>query len=1030
MSALDDKKFLKALTEYRHRVIYIKIIKLQRNADTEEYEETSDMISGRATGGSINVDGSSALRRSCNISLVTEDTNINNYDWVLKTQFKLNIGLKNILAGNEEYENKGYAEEEIIWFPQGIYVLTSFNASLNTNSCTINLSGQDKMCLLNGEIGGILTAETDFGKYDQLDKDGNIVETKYLTLEAIIKNAVHTYAQEPFSNISVETPKKSGANLVEYRGDKPMYLLISKTLNENQDYEINNLTIYGDQPGKTANGLNTTIDSLTSYFIPAKLHKDAQTGNEFEGQYVQRIQYGEAAGYEQTELVYAGNLIAAVGESVVSILDKIKTMLGEYEYFYDIDGKFIFQKKKTSLKTLWNEEESEDKEESDDEEEYAYEFNDLSLFTSIANTPNLKNLKNDFTVWGKKKSISGAELPIHMRLAIDKKPTEYTNLDKQTFVAGEYDWRELIYQMARDYNFYKDNNIDIARTGYEPYYQDLLGYWRQLYNPEAKIKYTPTFYNDSGDLYTETWVSSFSGDKPFTDWYVLKKKEKDGKTIDCYIPWLDSLNLDQDQEINLRNLYTYDGEYKPLLTQNFLPAPYYVAVDSNNKKAIEQDENITSEEILKKLSYKAKDKSDHESIIQYIDLNAIEKFDSTIYLSKVVAEEGGIYKEVENTRIKGDEMNLSLEELWTSYKDPNKKIEFQYEEEGDWILKTPTIKFCAQKKDFKNDDNYAVYFVNSEGKRELYAKHLAVVGGSDGRKLDEFDLYTKAGDKYIHLVDLVRFDRMKVYVKKQVNIGGDNNIDQYLPLGEYASSQLSNKAGIYTLELNKENTAAAPRAQFDIYYKTNYKGELDTTITYYRPIKYYKKVEEYNSDHWHKNVHENPEGLLFWFDFLDPAEQEKPELKNLQKFSCKEIGNRNMAKNESMVTAIYYPSIPKVYYKKDFQLPESMKKLFAVSAQGQSAHNIINDWLYNHTYVTESITINSVPIYYLQPNTRIYISHMAKIDGEEEASGEETKIGGDYFVDKLTIPLSYNGTMTITATKAPTDLNISLDEIN
>jgi hypothetical protein len=36
-------------------------------------------------------------------------------------------------------------------------------------------------------------------------------------------------------------------------------------------------------------------------------------------------------------------LIANAGETVVSILDKIKNILGNYEYFYDINGNFVFQ---------------------------------------------------------------------------------------------------------------------------------------------------------------------------------------------------------------------------------------------------------------------------------------------------------------------------------------------------------------------------------------------------------------------------------------------------------------------------------------------------------------------------------------------------------------------------------------------------------------------------------------------------------------------------------------------------------------
>jgi hypothetical protein len=35
-------------------------------------------------------------------------------------------------------------------------------------------------------------------------------------------------------------------------------------------------------------------------------------------------------------------LVGNAGENVVTILDKIKNQLGDFEYFYDVDGKFVF----------------------------------------------------------------------------------------------------------------------------------------------------------------------------------------------------------------------------------------------------------------------------------------------------------------------------------------------------------------------------------------------------------------------------------------------------------------------------------------------------------------------------------------------------------------------------------------------------------------------------------------------------------------------------------------------------------------
>jgi hypothetical protein len=51
-----------------------------------------------------------------------------------------------------------------------------------------------------------------------------------------------------------------------------------------------------------------------------------------------KLEYGEAAGYSPTDLTYPGKLIANLGESVTSVLDKIKQMLVNFEYFYNEYG--------------------------------------------------------------------------------------------------------------------------------------------------------------------------------------------------------------------------------------------------------------------------------------------------------------------------------------------------------------------------------------------------------------------------------------------------------------------------------------------------------------------------------------------------------------------------------------------------------------------------------------------------------------------------------------------------------------------
>ena len=47
-------------------------------------------------------------------------------------------------------------------------------------------------------------------------------------------------------------------------------------------------------------------------------------------------------GYRVTDLTYTGELITNIGDTLTSVLDKLRDMLGEFEYFYDIEGHFVF----------------------------------------------------------------------------------------------------------------------------------------------------------------------------------------------------------------------------------------------------------------------------------------------------------------------------------------------------------------------------------------------------------------------------------------------------------------------------------------------------------------------------------------------------------------------------------------------------------------------------------------------------------------------------------------------------------------
>jgi hypothetical protein len=67
-------------------------------------------IEGYVTQGSINIDGASAVRRTCSLTIVAREDKFqfSDYYWGFNTKFKLEIGLENTINSNYP---------DIIWFP-------------------------------------------------------------------------------------------------------------------------------------------------------------------------------------------------------------------------------------------------------------------------------------------------------------------------------------------------------------------------------------------------------------------------------------------------------------------------------------------------------------------------------------------------------------------------------------------------------------------------------------------------------------------------------------------------------------------------------------------------------------------------------------------------------------------------------------------------------------------------------------------------------------------------------------------------
>ena len=435
---LVDNEFLKKLHEFTEREVYAKVIVLDLD------EQPIEKITGRVTQGSISVDGTSAVRRTCSLTLVAQDVNINEYYWGMNSKIQLYIGLKNFV--DDSYP-------EIIWFKQGLYLLTTFNTSQNVNGYTISIQGKDKMCLLNGDIGGTITElSVDFAKIDVEDTDENGVglgtfTQQDLELKDIITEAVHKYGKEPYHNIIVNDLDDVGLELYEYRGEDPMYFAINNDTGEVSQPVLdgNQVLNYYNEKGQPQ---QVILNNLSDNQFDTRLNLNFGTENkdklvvynEQKNAFsFYRVLTGETVGYRITSLTYVGDLIGQIGSAITgSVLDPIVKQLGDFEYFYNDDGQFIFQRKRTFVNVSWNNLIKDPEGDTYAQanaftNSYTYSFENSNLITAFNNTPNLNNVKNDFALWGVRKGLSGAEIPIHMRYAIDKKPISYTTYEGETY---------------------------------------------------------------------------------------------------------------------------------------------------------------------------------------------------------------------------------------------------------------------------------------------------------------------------------------------------------------------------------------------------------------------------------------------------------------------------------------------------------------------------------------------------------------------------------------------------------------------
>lgn len=386
---LKDVDFLNKIYGQHNRSVYINVTSL------DWAERPLQDVKGKVISASISMNGDSSVRRTANLSIkiLNADELYSNIDSLFSINKKVFIetGLSNNFC---HLGSRFYSNYPIVWFPIGVMIIQNCSVTHDISGTTISLSLGDKMCLLNGDAGGTIPASANFESIDTLGTDGDL-HTEWARINEIIPELVNHFGGEDLNHIIVNDIPDRIQQVMKWRGSNPLYLWT----NVNDVHQA----------------FYTTIDAT-----PAG-----------EGWSRTKIIYNYDAGYTLTDFTFPGELVAGAGDSVCTVLDKIKSTLGNYEYYYDVFGNFIFQEIKnyvntTEWRSLYNE--------MNDPNAYlpysynprlnadTYTFNNTDFIINCNNSPQFNMIKNDFIVWGTRETSTGLKVPVRYHLAIDKRP--------------------------------------------------------------------------------------------------------------------------------------------------------------------------------------------------------------------------------------------------------------------------------------------------------------------------------------------------------------------------------------------------------------------------------------------------------------------------------------------------------------------------------------------------------------------------------------------------------------------------------
>ena len=686
----------------------------------------------------------------------------------------------------------------------------------------------------------------------------------------------------------------------------------------------------------------STFEGVNNLLIDTNLNTTISGSYKcLQGDYGHRMfSYGDDIGFIYTDFTFPTELIGNAGDNVTTILDKIKSTLGNnYEYFYDVSGNFRFQEIKNYLNTKQATTEIKKLSNSDylvdmAKGKRAYNL-DSTLGTSYSNNPQYMNIKNDYVVWGARKTGDGISVPIRYHLAIDKKP-----------------------KIGNIYNcfFYLDPDDGLEKATIPIEYQTK--------NNFPKVGVNKTYYLDK------------------------------------------STNV----------IYMWDGKTESYLTISGLETTGYPTINDfpsqGDSKKVYVDQST-----LNRYSWAINQQSDH-----YLDIQTQKKSSYINYINTIAPMEEKISQNEED--IKKD--NLALEEMGTieqikaAIVDVNADITMQQATVNMIKQEIKTLEEEKEKATSEEEkqmiqteiDNYTMELELEQMALENLQNQLAVL------------------QNYLTQRPILE---QEILDKQKENKNLKDKIQAELEKYNNKVEELSNKEYEYVLTESKELTKIKTTDwRTELYLQGVMAEPLGVNSNYYYPELaaewpkiYNLKAESYTENgetiytgDFYQEVKDHPEELTYFLDFIDSNAE-------ISKFSVSNIGRRSLVESSDSFNCVFEPDVPDFVLIESGQTDTAKKRqecedkgqpyiqvssniynMLALGGSSNSCFVEIKNLLYNHTKYNESIQVQCLPIYQIEPNIRI---------GVQDA---QSNIFGDYMINTISLPLAPNGTMSISAMRA------------